>query len=87
VILVKFGLKCFGLVFFTMLQAGYGSKGYKIHYSGPLLVPSSNMDQMLKDHDRQIQEAVRRARLDKAKMRRLQAEGNQINNSLFVSGR
>ncbi|MED6143546.1 hypothetical protein PIB30_007159 [Stylosanthes scabra] len=66
---------------------GYGSKGAKIHYSGPLLVPSSNMDQMLKDHDRQIQEAVRRARLDKAKMRKLQAEGNQITNSLFVSGR
>ncbi|KAL9322227.1 hypothetical protein ACSQ67_010280 [Phaseolus vulgaris] len=66
---------------------GYGSKGHKIHYSGPLLVPSSNMDQMLKDHDRQIQEAVRRSRLDKAKMRRLQAEGNQITNSLFVSGR
>ncbi|KAG2408152.1 serine/threonine-protein kinase [Vigna angularis] len=62
---------------------GYGSKGHKIHYSGPLLVPSSNMDQMLKDHDRQIQEAVRRSRLDKAKMRRLQAEGNQISNSLF----
>jgi len=70
-----------------MLQVGYGSKGHKIHYSGPLLVPSSNMDQMLKDHDRQIQEAVRRSRLDKAKMRRLQAEGNQISNSLFVSGR
>ncbi|KAE8713058.1 Cyclin-dependent kinase C-1 [Hibiscus syriacus] len=49
---------------------GYGSKGHKIHYSGPLLVPSGNMDQMLKDHDRQIQEAVRRARLDKAKMKK-----------------
>lgn len=70
------------------MQVGNGSKGHKIHYSGPLLVPSNNMDQMLKDHDRQIQEAVRRARLDKAKMRRLQAEGNQITtNSLFVSGR
>ncbi|KAI4333663.1 hypothetical protein L6164_018443 [Bauhinia variegata] len=70
------------------ILVGYGSKGHKIHYSGPLLVPSSNMDQMLKDHDRQIQEAVRRARLDKAKMRRLQAEGSQITtNSLFVSGR
>ncbi|KAE9585190.1 hypothetical protein Lal_00018049 [Lupinus albus] len=69
------------------ILVGYGSKGHKIHYSGPLLVPSSNMDQMLKDHDRQIQEAVRRSRLDKAKMRRLQAEGNQITNSLFVSGR
>ncbi|RZB77127.1 putative serine/threonine-protein kinase isoform B [Glycine soja] len=66
---------------------GYGSKGHKIHHSGPLLVPSSNHDQMLKDHDRQIQEVVRRARLDKAKMRRLQTEGNQITNSLFVSGR
>ncbi|XVF04226.1 hypothetical protein REPUB_Repub05bG0064100 [Reevesia pubescens] len=67
---------------------GYGSKGHKIHYSGPLLVPSGNMDQMLKDHDRQIQEAVRRARHDKAKLRKAQLEGNQIStNSLFVSGR
>ncbi|KAL2327647.1 hypothetical protein Fmac_021074 [Flemingia macrophylla] len=70
-----------------VVLVGYGSKGHKIHYSGPLLVPSSNMDQMLKDHDRQIQEAVRRARLDKAKMRRLQSEENQVANSLFVSGR
>ncbi|KAM1101249.1 hypothetical protein ACFX13_007754 [Malus domestica] len=46
---------------------GYGSKGHKMHYSGPLLVPSGNVDQMLKDHDLQVQEAVRRARLDKAK--------------------
>lgn len=69
-------------------QIGYGSKNHKIHYSGPLLVPSSNMDQMLKDHDRQVQEAVRRARIDKAKVRKVQAEGNQIStNSLFVSGR
>ncbi|XP_065862087.1 probable serine/threonine-protein kinase At1g54610 [Euphorbia lathyris] len=65
---------------------GYGSKGHKIHYSGPLLVPSGNMDQMLKDHDRQIQEAVRRARIDKAKVRKV--ESNQISsNSIFVSGR
>lgn len=70
------------------MQLGYGSKGHKIHYSGPLIMPSSNMDQMLKDHDRQIQEAVRRARIDKAKVRKVQAEGNQIStNSLFVSGR
>ncbi|XP_028193650.1 probable serine/threonine-protein kinase At1g54610 isoform X2 [Glycine soja] len=58
-----------------LVLVGYGSEGHKIHYSGPLT--SSNMDQVLKDHDRQIQEAVRRARLDKAKIRRLQAEGNQ----------
>ncbi|GAY47847.1 hypothetical protein CUMW_107410 [Citrus unshiu] len=67
---------------------GYGSKGHKIHYSGPLIVPSGNVDQMLKDHDRQIQEAVRRARFDKAKVRKVQMEGNQLStNSLFVSGR
>ncbi|KAI4321870.1 hypothetical protein MLD38_035201 [Melastoma candidum] len=67
---------------------GYGSKGSKIHYSGPLIMPSANMDQMLKDHDRHIQEAFRRARIDKAKARKTQAEGNQIiPGSLFVSGR
>lgn len=66
---------------------GYGSKGNKIHYSGPLIVPSSNMDQMFKDHDRQIQEAVRRARIDKARFRKKQAEGNQVSTtSLFVTG-
>lgn len=77
------------IIFFPALfQVGYGSKGHKIHYSGPLLVPSGNMDQMLKDHDFQVQEAVRRARIDKAKVRKYQAESNQIStNSLFVSGR
>lgn len=53
---------------------GYGSKGHKIHYSGPLVVPSGNMDQVLKDHDRHIQEAVRRARIDKARVKKHQAE-------------
>lgn len=67
---------------------GYGSKGNKIHYSGPLLVPSGKVDQMLKEHDRQIQEAARRARHDRAKVRKLHAEANQISaNSLFISGR
>ncbi|XP_057461627.1 probable serine/threonine-protein kinase At1g54610 [Actinidia eriantha] len=67
---------------------GYGSKGNKIHYSGPLLVPSEKVDQMLKDHDRQFQEAVRRARLDKAKLRKAQAEENPLStNSMFVTGR
>ena len=69
-------------------QLGYGSKGNKIHYSGPLVVPTGKMDQMMKDHDRQVQEAVRRARLDKAKLRKAQVEGNQLSiNSLFVAGR
>ncbi|XP_058101025.1 probable serine/threonine-protein kinase At1g54610 isoform X1 [Magnolia sinica] len=77
------------------ISLGYGSKGNKIHYSGPLLRPSGNVDQMLKDHDRQIQEVVRRARLDKARMKKLQAEANHIQPkphngssfSIFASGR
>ncbi|KAE8707806.1 Cyclin-dependent kinase C-1 [Hibiscus syriacus] len=67
---------------------GNGSKVQKIHYSGPLLVPSGNTDQMLKDRDHQIQEAVRRARLNKAMKRNVQLQGNQLlTTSLFVSGR
>ncbi|XP_038986293.1 probable serine/threonine-protein kinase At1g09600 isoform X3 [Phoenix dactylifera] len=59
-------------------QQSYGPKGNKIHYSGPLPRPSGNIDQMLKDHDRQIQEVFRRARLDKSKVRKVQGNGNQI---------
>lgn len=65
---------------------GGGFKGNKIHFSGPLLVPSNNVDQMLKEHDRQIQEAARRARLDRA---RLQAQGlhGTTANPIYVSSR
>ncbi|XP_076918691.1 putative serine/threonine-protein kinase At1g09600 [Bidens hawaiensis] len=38
-------------------------------YSGPLMPHGGNTDDMLKRHERQIQEAVRRARADKAKSR------------------
>ncbi|XP_071692936.1 probable serine/threonine-protein kinase At1g54610 [Rutidosis leptorrhynchoides] len=46
---------------------GQGYMGNKIQFSGPLA--SSNVDQMLKDHDRHIQEAARRARLEKTRVR------------------
>ncbi|XP_030549395.1 probable serine/threonine-protein kinase At1g54610 isoform X2 [Rhodamnia argentea] len=46
---------------------GRGSEGNKIYVSGPLLVSSNNVDQMLKEHDRRIQEYARRARLDKTR--------------------
>ncbi|KAJ1434541.1 Serine/threonine-protein kinase, active site [Sesbania bispinosa] len=49
----------------TLLQDGHGSRGNMMHLSGPLLVPSNNMDQMLKERDRKIQEYSRRARMDK----------------------
>lgn len=41
----------------------------KIYLSGPLMVSSNNMDQMLKEHDRKIQEFSRRARIDKSRAR------------------
>ncbi|PIA47138.1 hypothetical protein AQUCO_01400085v1 [Aquilegia coerulea] len=47
---------------------GYGPpKKNRIHYSGPLMPPGGNLDDMLKEHERQIQQAVRKARLDKVK--------------------
>lgn len=45
----------------------YVSKKNRINYSGPLMPPGGNIDDMLKEHERQIQEAVRKSRLDKAK--------------------
>ncbi|CAK7322461.1 unnamed protein product [Dovyalis caffra] len=65
---------------------GRGSRGNKIYLSGPLLVPSNNMEQMLKEHDRQIQEFARR-RLDKTKQAKLKAQGKQPTDSLMVASR
>ncbi|XP_038681414.1 probable serine/threonine-protein kinase At1g54610 isoform X2 [Tripterygium wilfordii] len=46
----------------------HGPKGNKIYVSGPLLVQSNNVEQMLKEQDRQIQEFARRARVQRAKL-------------------
>ncbi|KAK1388883.1 putative serine/threonine-protein kinase [Heracleum sosnowskyi] len=67
---------------------GFQGKGSKIHFSGPLLVPSNNVDQMLKDHDRQIQEAARRARIEKARVGNIQPQGLQVTpNPMYVGNR
>ncbi|KAF8726134.1 hypothetical protein HU200_019874 [Digitaria exilis] len=42
-----------------------GRKYKRIHYSGPLMPPGGNIEDMLKEHERHIQEAVRKARLGK----------------------
>ncbi|XP_072970266.1 probable serine/threonine-protein kinase At1g09600 [Typha angustifolia] len=49
---------------------GYGGKNRRIHYSGPLMPPGGNLDDMLKEHERQIQQAVRKARLEKDKTKK-----------------
>ena len=54
----------------TMNWQGYGGQGDKIHYSAPLLPPSGNIDEILKEHERHIQYAVRRARQDKSRPQR-----------------
>ncbi|KAF3447404.1 hypothetical protein FNV43_RR12590 [Rhamnella rubrinervis] len=45
----------------------YVPKKNRMHYSGPLVPPGGNLEDMLKEHERQIQQAVRKARLDKAR--------------------
>jgi len=49
---------------------GFGGKNRRIHYSGPLVPPGGNMEDMLKEHERQIQQAVRKARVEKEKTNR-----------------
>ncbi|KAI3805169.1 hypothetical protein L1987_27285 [Smallanthus sonchifolius] len=56
---------------------GYAQKKNRIHYSGPLVPPGGNMDEMLKEHERQIQHAVRKARLDKTKTKKGYADNGQ----------
>ncbi|KAL0326416.1 UNVERIFIED_CONTAM: putative serine/threonine-protein kinase [Sesamum radiatum] len=46
-------------------SVGYAPKRNRILFSGPLVPPGGNMDDMLKEHERQIQEAVRKARMSK----------------------
>lgn len=50
---------------------GQGHKERKIHFSGPLLAPSNNIEQVLKEHDRRIQEAARRMRSEKMRAGRV----------------
>ncbi|KAL9248705.1 putative serine/threonine-protein kinase, partial [Drosera capensis] len=41
--------------------SGKESSQKKVHYSGPLVPPGGNMEEMLKEHERQIQLAVRKS--------------------------
>lgn len=46
------------------------SQRTRIHCSGPLMPPGGNMEDMLKEHERQIREAVRKARLEKERTKK-----------------
>lgn len=56
-------------IFFCFPQ-GFGARNKRIHYSGPLMPPGGNMEDMLKEHEKQIQQAVRKARVEKEKTNR-----------------
>ncbi|XP_011100264.1 probable serine/threonine-protein kinase At1g54610 [Sesamum indicum] len=53
---------------------GRGHKDRTIHFSGPILVPSNNIEQVLKEHDRRIQEAARRIRHEKTRGGRIRPQ-------------
>ncbi|XP_038892545.1 probable serine/threonine-protein kinase At1g09600 isoform X1 [Benincasa hispida] len=54
----------------------------RIHYSGPLMPPGGNLDEMLKEHEKQIQYAVRKARIDKAKTKKTYNDKGQMESLL-----
>ncbi|XP_027113272.2 probable serine/threonine-protein kinase At1g09600 isoform X1 [Coffea eugenioides] len=58
-------------------NGGYALKKSRIHYSGPLLPPGGNIEEMLKEHEKQIQNAVRKARIDKNKNTKTYADNGQ----------
>ncbi|KAL8222788.1 hypothetical protein R6Q57_020187 [Mikania cordata] len=64
----------------------YSQKKNRIHYSGPLVPPGGNMDEMLKEHERQIQHAVRKARIDKNKIKKGYADNGQRESLLRYGG-
>lgn len=54
----------------------------RIHCSGPLLPTGGNMDEMLREREKQIQQAVRKARFDKTKAKKANGENAQTESLL-----
>lgn len=50
---------------------------HRIHHSGPLLPQGGNIEEMLKEHEKRIQHAVRKARIDKAKSKEKYRDNGQ----------
>ncbi|CAA0183363.1 unnamed protein product [Arabidopsis thaliana] len=61
-----------------------GEKKERMHCSGPLVSAGGNLDEMLKEHERQIQLAVRKARVDKKTNR---GDNRQTQAFLAANGR
>ncbi|KAL0375919.1 UNVERIFIED_CONTAM: putative serine/threonine-protein kinase [Sesamum calycinum] len=67
---------------FLFETQGYGFKKTRMHYSGPLLPPGGSVEEMLKEHEKQIQIAVRKARIDKNKTRKGYTDNGQTDSLL-----
>ncbi|RDX88731.1 putative serine/threonine-protein kinase, partial [Mucuna pruriens] len=61
---------------------GYANKNGGMHHSGPLMAPEDSLEEMLKEHQRQIQRAVHKARLGNDKTKKVDSE-NGLTESLF----
>lgn len=64
---------------------GYIPKKNRIHYSGPLMPPGGNIDEMLKEHEKQIQQAVRKARLERNKIKNEHIDNGQTESLLHYT--
>ncbi|PIM99759.1 Cdc2-related protein kinase [Handroanthus impetiginosus] len=64
------------------INTGYHMKKTRMHYSGPLLPAGGSVEEMLKEHEKQIQIAVRKARVDKNKMKKGHADNGQTDSLL-----
>ncbi|KAG9129957.1 hypothetical protein Leryth_007078 [Lithospermum erythrorhizon] len=67
------------------MHGGHGWKANKITFSGPLPGPLNNVDEMLKEHDRRIQEIARRTRLERARAGKEHSQSKS--NLVYVSNR
>ncbi|CAN4110751.1 unnamed protein product [Withania somnifera] len=57
----------------------------RIHYSGPLMPPGGNIDELLKEHEKQIQQAVRKARLERNKIKNEHIDNGQTESLLHYT--
>ncbi|EEF35922.1 Serine/threonine-protein kinase cdk9, putative [Ricinus communis] len=63
---------------------GFFQKKGRIHYSGPLMSAGGNIEEMLREHEKQIQEAVRKARANQTNKAH---KGIELTESLLYRGR
>ncbi|XP_054795943.1 probable serine/threonine-protein kinase At1g09600 [Prosopis cineraria] len=64
----------------------FAPKNGQIYYSGPLVPGGENLDEILKENEKQIQQAVRKARLDKVKISKCDSDNGQTESLLHHVG-